>query len=212
MPRAPGPLPPWARARGRAEISRTTSRAPEAPARPPARQGRAPRPEEARHRRATARERVARARGSSARPAARRGAARGGALHGARRAPPRRRAGRRGVRRVAELQTTARGRRPLRDAAAHARGQGADGAAHAPEPLPRRARGAQSPDFASPQSFEERRSRQPPARRRSRSRPPKPGSPRGAPGTAMSPQKPTRPAPPRARTAFVYYGLEMSTK
>ena len=47
-------------------------------------------------------------------------------------------------------------------------------------------RGAQSPDFASPQSFEERRSRQPPARRRSRSRPPKPGSPRGAPGTAAS--------------------------
>ena len=44
-------------------------------------------------------------------------------------------------------------------------------------------RGAQSPDFASPQSFEERRSRQPPARRRSRSRPPKPGSPRGAPDT-----------------------------
>ena len=43
-------------------------------------------------------------------------------------------------------------------------------------------RGAQSPEFASPQSFEERRSRQPPARRRSRSRPPKPGSPRGAPG------------------------------
>ena len=44
-------------------------------------------------------------------------------------------------------------------------------------------RGAQSPEFASPQSFEERRSRQPPARRRSRSRPPKPGSPRGAPDT-----------------------------
>ena len=45
-------------------------------------------------------------------------------------------------------------------------------------------RGAQSPEFASPQSFEERRSRAPgPARRRSRSRPPKPGSPRGAPGT-----------------------------
>ena len=70
-------------------------------------------------------------------------------------------------------------------------------------------RGAQSPEFASPQSFEERRSRQPPARRRSRSRPPKPGSPRGAPGTAASPQKPKRPAPPReARTAFVYFGLE----
>ena len=74
-------------------------------------------------------------------------------------------------------------------------------------------RGAQSPEFASPQSFEERRSRQPPARRRSRSRPPKPGSPRGAPGTAASPQKPKRPAPPReARTAFVYYGLEMLDK
>ena len=74
-------------------------------------------------------------------------------------------------------------------------------------------RGAQSPDFASPQSFEERRSRQPPARRRSRSRPPKPGSPRGAPGTAASPQKPKRPAPPReARTAFVYFGLEQLDK
>jgi hypothetical protein len=74
-------------------------------------------------------------------------------------------------------------------------------------------RGAQSPEFASPQSFEERRSRQPPARRRSRSRPPKPGSPRGAPGTAASPQKPTRPAPLReARTAFVYFGLEQLDK
>ena len=32
----------------------------------------------------------------------------------------------------------------------------------------------------------------------------------GAPGTATSPQKPKRPAPPReGRTAFVYYGLEM---
>ena len=32
-------------------------------------------------------------------------------------------------------------------------------------------------------------------------------------GTAASPQKPKRPAPPReARTAFVYYGLEMLDK
>lgn len=71
-------------------------------------------------------------------------------------------------------------------------------------------RGPLSPGFASPQSFEERRSRRPER--------PKPRSPRGAPGTAVSPPKPgravspakpPRPAPSReARTAFVYYGLE----
>ena len=74
-------------------------------------------------------------------------------------------------------------------------------------------RGPLSPEFASPQSFEERRSRRPEQ--------PKPRSPRGAPGTAVSPVKtgrpgmavspvkPPRPAPPReARTAFVYYSLE----